>query len=235
MALASRALLGCGDAMTFISVLRLGSRWFPARRGPLVAQLAGAGRHGGQPGLHARARPAPARRRLDRRPSRAARSAASSSSSCCCSSSRTTPRATSRAPVAGTPAAAFVRRQIAASWREPGTRLGHVGALHHPVPRRWCSCCCGACRSWSRRRGCPAATAGELLTLVVLSNMVVGLVYGQIIARHHAARTAAGARHGRRRPPLLWAVDAGLARRPRADVAAGRAVRGARRLRARRR
>src|SRR3954465_12952909 len=35
------ALLGCGDAMTFISVLRLGTRWFPARRGPLVAQLAG--------------------------------------------------------------------------------------------------------------------------------------------------------------------------------------------------
>src|SRR5919106_1514780 len=30
MALASRALLGCGDAMTFISVLRLGTRWFPA-------------------------------------------------------------------------------------------------------------------------------------------------------------------------------------------------------------
>lgn len=41
MALASRALLGCGDALTFISVLRLGTRWFPARRGPLVAQLAG--------------------------------------------------------------------------------------------------------------------------------------------------------------------------------------------------
>src|ERR687887_2740030 len=39
-ALASRALLGCGDAMTFISVLRLGTRWFPARRGPLVAQIA---------------------------------------------------------------------------------------------------------------------------------------------------------------------------------------------------
>ncbi|RDG36496.1 MFS transporter, partial [Streptomyces corynorhini] len=34
-ALASRALLGCGDAMTFISVLRLGTRWFPARRGPM--------------------------------------------------------------------------------------------------------------------------------------------------------------------------------------------------------
>lgn len=39
-ALASRALLGCGDAMTFISVLRLGARWFPARRGPLIGQIA---------------------------------------------------------------------------------------------------------------------------------------------------------------------------------------------------
>lgn len=40
MALASRALLGCGDAMTFISVLRLGARWFPARRGPMIGQVA---------------------------------------------------------------------------------------------------------------------------------------------------------------------------------------------------
>ncbi|MCC3778486.1 nitrate/nitrite transporter, partial [Streptomyces sp. UNOB3_S3] len=39
-ALACRALLGCGDAMTFISVLRLGARWFPARRGPMIAQVA---------------------------------------------------------------------------------------------------------------------------------------------------------------------------------------------------
>ncbi|MEV4196563.1 MFS transporter, partial [Streptomyces toxytricini] len=40
-ALAARALLGCGDAMAFISVLRLGTRWFPVRRAPLMAQLAG--------------------------------------------------------------------------------------------------------------------------------------------------------------------------------------------------
>ncbi|WP_143587904.1 MFS transporter, partial [Streptomyces alboverticillatus] len=39
-ALACRALLGCGDAMTFISVLRLGARWFPARNGPMIAQVA---------------------------------------------------------------------------------------------------------------------------------------------------------------------------------------------------
>jgi nitrate/nitrite transporter NarK len=40
-ALAARALLGCGDAMTFISVLRVISAWFPARRAPLVTQLTG--------------------------------------------------------------------------------------------------------------------------------------------------------------------------------------------------
>jgi MFS family permease len=38
-ALLSRAVLGCGDAMTFVSVLRIGARWFPARRNPLMAQL----------------------------------------------------------------------------------------------------------------------------------------------------------------------------------------------------
>lgn len=37
-------------------------------------------------------------------------------------------------------------------------------------------------------QGLSRATAGELLTLVVLSNMLIGLVYGQIVARHHAAR-----------------------------------------------
>jgi len=40
-ALASRAVLGCGDAMTFVSVLRLSSRWFPLARNPFIAQLTG--------------------------------------------------------------------------------------------------------------------------------------------------------------------------------------------------
>ncbi|WP_083646409.1 MFS transporter [Kitasatospora sp. CB01950] len=40
-ALASRAVIGCGDAMTFISVLRIAARWFPAARNPFVAQLTG--------------------------------------------------------------------------------------------------------------------------------------------------------------------------------------------------
>ena len=39
--LTARVLVGAGDAMTFISVLRLIPAWFPARRAPLVTQLTG--------------------------------------------------------------------------------------------------------------------------------------------------------------------------------------------------
>lgn len=46
-ALASRAVIGCGDAMTFISVLRVAARWFPAAQNPLVAQLTGLAGMGG--------------------------------------------------------------------------------------------------------------------------------------------------------------------------------------------
>lgn len=41
MALAARVFVGMGDAMTFICVLRLVASWFPARRIPLVTQLTG--------------------------------------------------------------------------------------------------------------------------------------------------------------------------------------------------
>jgi len=39
LALAARGLLGCGDAMIFISVLRIVAAWFPPRRVPLLTQL----------------------------------------------------------------------------------------------------------------------------------------------------------------------------------------------------
>ncbi|CAA9290066.1 MAG: Uncharacterized MFS-type transporter [uncultured Corynebacteriales bacterium] len=39
--LLARVLVGAGDAMTFISVLRLVPAWFPARRVPVVSQLTG--------------------------------------------------------------------------------------------------------------------------------------------------------------------------------------------------
>ena len=40
-AIAARAVVGLGDAVTFISVLRLVPHWFPTRRIPLVTQMTG--------------------------------------------------------------------------------------------------------------------------------------------------------------------------------------------------
>ncbi|WP_426504133.1 MFS transporter [Dactylosporangium sp. McL0621] len=40
-AIAARVLIGIGDAMTFISVLRIVAMWFPPRRNPLMVQLTG--------------------------------------------------------------------------------------------------------------------------------------------------------------------------------------------------
>lgn len=41
LALLARGLLGCGDAMTYISVLRLASAWFPARRYAVLTAYTG--------------------------------------------------------------------------------------------------------------------------------------------------------------------------------------------------
>src|SRR3954469_11119741 len=40
-AVLARVLVGAGDALTFISVLRLVPQWFPARRVPVLTQLTG--------------------------------------------------------------------------------------------------------------------------------------------------------------------------------------------------
>jgi cyanate permease len=82
---------------------------------------------------------------------------------------------------------AFVRKQIAESWREPGTRLGMWVHFTTQFPGMvflllWGMPFLVEAQELSRE------TAGGLLTLVVLSNMLVGLVYGQVIARHHGAR-----------------------------------------------
>src|SRR3712207_9165463 len=40
-AIAARVLVGAGDAMTFVSVLRVVGFWFPGRTIPLITQLTG--------------------------------------------------------------------------------------------------------------------------------------------------------------------------------------------------
>jgi MFS family permease len=184
-ALAARAVLGCGDAMTFVSVLRLGSRWFPVRRGPMIAQ--GAALFGVAGNL-----------------------VSTVVLSRLLHSAGWTPTFLGTAiggafvlllvavfledhPEGYEPAPAehaglaYVRRQIADAWREPGTRLGMwthfttqfsgmVFLLLWGLPYL------------VEDQGLSRGAAGGLLTLVVVANMVFGTVFGQLIARHHGLR-----------------------------------------------
>ncbi|WP_411103569.1 MFS transporter [Streptomyces sp. cmx-4-9] len=189
MALAARALLGCGDAMTFISVLRLGTRWFPARRAPLMAQLAGLVGMAGNlvstlvlaPVLHG-----------------AGWTAAFAGSAAAglvvlvplVLFLRDHPQghAPARAPRgAGGSGGGFVRRQIAESWREPGTRLGLWVHFTTQFPAMVFLLLWGM-PFLVEAQGLSRATAGGLLTLVVASNMALGLVYGQLVGRRQSAR-----------------------------------------------
>ncbi|WP_328329135.1 MULTISPECIES: MFS transporter [unclassified Streptomyces] len=184
-ALASRALLGCGDAMTFISVLRLGTRWFPARRGPMIAQLAGlVGMAGNLVSTIVISRTLHG---LGWTATFAGSSLAGVLVLVVMLVFLKDHPEGFEPPPAPHPGAASVRRQIAAAWREPGTRLGMWVHFTTQFPAMFFLLLWGM-PFLVEAQGLSRATAGELLTLIVLSNMVVGLVYGQIIARHQGAR-----------------------------------------------
>jgi MFS family permease len=185
MALASRALLGAGDAMTFISVLRLGTRWFPVRRGPLVGQLAGlVGMAGNLVSTLVLAR---LLHGLGWTPAFAGSAIAGAVVLVLVLLFlKDHPEGHEPEPFPHH-GAAYVRRQIVASWREPGTRLGLWVHFTTQFPAMVFLLLWGL-PFLVEAQGLSRATAGELLTLVVLSNMLVGLVYGHVVARHHTAR-----------------------------------------------
>ncbi|MGV9337306.1 MFS transporter [Streptomyces sp. NPDC003688] len=184
-ALASRALLGCGDAMTFISVLRLGTRWFPARRGPMIAQLAAlAGMAGNLVSTLVLARLLHGLGWTSAFAGSALAGVVVLVLTLLFLKDHPEGHEPEPSPHHG---AAYVRRQIAESWREPGTRLGMWVHFTTQFPAMVFLLLWGL-PFLVEAQGLSRAVAGELLTLVVLSNMVVGLVYGQIVARHHAAR-----------------------------------------------
>ncbi|MFG2875322.1 nitrate/nitrite transporter [Streptomyces sp. NPDC048337] len=189
MALAARALLGCGDAMTFISVLRLGTRWFPARRGPLMAQLAGLVGMAGN--LVSTLVLAPVLHELGWVPAFAGSAAAGLIVLVpLVLFLRDNPEGHEPAPVVrsgGGGGGGFVRRQIRESWAEPGTRLGLWVHFTTQFPAMVFLLLWGM-PFLVEAQGLSRSTAGGLLTLVVASNMALGLVYGQIIGRRQSSR-----------------------------------------------
>ena len=184
-ALASRALLGCGDAMTFISILRLGARWFPARRGPLIAQLAGlVGMAGNLVSTLLLSRML---QEFGWTPTFAGSAVAGAVMFVLVLLFlRDQPRDYVPPPPEDHHGGG-IRAQITGAWREPGTRLGFWVHFTTQFPAMIFLLLWGL-PFLVEAQGASRAEAGQLLTLLVLSNMAVGLVYGQLVARHHAAR-----------------------------------------------
>ncbi len=191
LAVGARVLLGAGDAMVFISVLRLITMWFPARRAGVVSQLTGVI---GQLGAVVSAAPLAA----------ALHSygwTASFVGAAVVGGLVLVPLlfAVSDAP-AGTdsdrrdaPSLAAVRRSLRLAWREPGTRLGlwtHFTTQFSGVV---------FAVLWGfpflvSAQGLSTGTASALLTLYVLAGIAVGPLLGQFAARlpFHRSRLALG-------------------------------------------
>ncbi|MFF2747912.1 nitrate/nitrite transporter [Kitasatospora sp. NPDC058048] len=185
-ALASRAVLGCGDAMTFISVLRIAARWFPAARNPFVAQLTGLAGMGGNlvtTVVLARA--------LHSEGWTATFTAIALLGAVVFAPVAFLLRdAPHQEPVVRPGAAAArpkVGRQVLACWREPGTRLGLWIHFTTQFPGNAFGLLWGL-PYLVQAQGMSRAGAGGLLTLLVLSNMTFGFVFGRLLSVSARAR-----------------------------------------------
>ncbi|MGW5669048.1 MFS transporter [Micromonospora sp. NPDC003776] len=196
LAVAARVLVGLGDAMTFISVLRIVAFWFPGRRNPLLMQLTGTiGQLGAVLGAvplvallhHAGWTPA----------FLTAAALGVTVLLLVLAAVRDTPHAEHATAVAAD--LATVRRQLADAWAQPGTRLGlwthfvtqfsgSVFALLWGYP------------FLVQGQGFSPTAAASLLTLMTLVTLICGPVIAHLCARHPFHRSV-----------VVFAITAGTA------------------------
>ncbi|WP_246142527.1 MFS transporter [Nocardioides rubriscoriae] len=179
-ALVARLFVGMGDAMTFICVLRLVSRWFPARRIPFITQLTGTL---GQLGAVLAAVPMTiALRELGW--TGAYLTTASIGVLLAIGLVvvvRDSPE--TRRLVGPQLSLGVVRRSLAASWAHPGTRLGFW--MHFST--QFSGTTLGLLWGYPflvQGEGLSDATAGVLLSLIVVAAMYSGPVLGYLVGRH---------------------------------------------------
>ncbi|MFF7994085.1 nitrate/nitrite transporter [Kitasatospora xanthocidica] len=185
-ALASRAVLGCGDAMTFISVLRIAARWFPAARNPLVAQLTGLAGMGGN--LVTTVVLAQALHSEGWTPTFAAIALLGVAVFALVALFlRESPVPTAPVRPVAKGDRPGLRRQVLDCWREPGTRLGLWVHFTTQFPGNAFGLLWGL-PYLVEAQGMSRAGAGGLLTLLVLSNMTCGLVFGRLLSATARAR-----------------------------------------------
>ncbi|MGA5304803.1 MFS transporter [Nucisporomicrobium flavum] len=184
-AVAARVLVGAGDAMTFISVLRLVPQWFPSRRVPVVTQLTGIV---GQVGQVLSAVPL------------AALLAGAGWTTAFISASAAGVFVAVVAMVAlhdsperriSTGEAVTARRlgsDLATAWRHPGTRLGLWTHFTTQFPGTVFALMWGY-PFLVAGEGLSRATASSMLTLFVIVGMVGGPLLGVLVQRHPLRRS----------------------------------------------
>ncbi|MGW2249408.1 MFS transporter [Kitasatospora sp. NPDC001660] len=184
-ALASRAVLGCGDAMTFISVLRIAARWFPAAKNPFVAQLTGLVGMGGN--LITTVVLAQVLHSEGWTPTFAA-IALLGVAVFALVALLLKDSPTGGLPVEQRPGSRpKTGRQVRECWREPGTRLGLWVHFTTQFPGNAFGLLWGL-PYLVEAQGMTRGEAGGLLTLLVLSNMSFGFVFGRVLSFSPRAR-----------------------------------------------
>jgi MFS family permease len=210
-AIAARVLVGAGDAMTFISVLRVIGLWFPGRIVPLITQLTGIV---GQLGSILAAYPLVALLHGTSWPATFMGAAAIGVlvGVLVLVALRDAPPGTVRPAPAGV---AELRRGLADTWREPGTRIG----LYTHLVTQFSGTVFALLWGYPFLvvgEGRSPATAAGLLTLLVVVGMAVGPVLGRLCGRWPLRRsvlvfTILGATSSIWTVVLLWPGPAPLA------------------------
>jgi MFS family permease len=177
-AISARVLVGAGDAMTFISVLRVIGLWFAGGTVPLITQLTGIF---GQLGSIAAAYPLVAL--LHGTSWRTTFLGAAATGVLVAVlvlvALRDAPPGTVRPALAGM---AQMRRGLAATWREPGTRIG----LYTHLVTQFSGTVFALLWGYPFLvvgEGRSPGTAAALLTLLVVVGMAVGPVLGRLCGR----------------------------------------------------
>ncbi|MEU2629885.1 MFS transporter [Kitasatospora sp. NPDC007106] len=185
-ALASRAVLGCGDAMTFISVLRIAAHWFPAARNPLIAQLTGLVGVGGN--LVTTVVLARALHEQGWTATFAAIALAGAGIFALVGLVLREGPGHDRRTRRSTPApTTSVGRQIRDAWAEPGTRLGLWVHFTTAFPASAFGLLWGM-PYLVEGQGMSRTAAGGMLTLLVVSNMAFALLFGRTVSRSPRSR-----------------------------------------------
>src|SRR6266511_4202010 len=178
LALAARLLLGLGDGLTFVSMMRLVATWFPVRRNPLLVQVTGLL---GQLGAIASSVPLVYSLRAFGWTGTFLLAAGVGGVVAVVAAAALRDRPSGVA-VPASPDVRGIARALRATWAEAGTRLGFWSHFATQFPAMSVALLWGYPFLVIAQRQSPS-TAGLLLTLLTVSFMCSGPVLGHLVGR----------------------------------------------------